>query len=58
MKHPFALSAWFICCISLGLMIAWLDGVEVRALLETAAVAIACGLTVAAAGWLWQTLRK
>ncbi len=58
MKHPLALSVWFICCVSLGLVLAWLDGVSAPALLETAAVAIACGLTLAAAGWLRQRRRK
>ncbi len=58
MKTPVQISIWFICCVSIGLLMSWLDGVHATAIMQAASIALAIGLTSASGCWLWYLLRK
>lgn len=52
MNRPLAISIWFACCVSIGIAMAWSDGVPAIALLQTAAIATAIGTAATLTTWL------
>ena len=52
------LSIWAICCVSVGLLFAAMDGVSTEAILETALIATGIGLTISAFALIWSKQSK
>ena len=52
MKSPIALSVWFVSCVSIGLFMAWVDGVEVIFLLQAGLIATGVALILALLAWV------
>jgi membrane protein DedA with SNARE-associated domain len=55
MKSPLGLSLWFISCVSIGLFMAWVDGVDAKSLLEAGLIASGAALLVAVLVWAVKT---
>ena len=52
MKSPLGLSIWFISCVSIGLFMAWIDGVDMKSLLQVGLIAAGIALGLAVLVWV------
>ena len=52
MNQPIKLTLWFLSCISIGLLLAYFDGIPLHAIRQTAFIALAIGLSGATIAWL------
>ena len=58
MNMPLKITILFVASISVGLILAYIDGISLHAIKHTALIAFSIGFSVALLAWTVSTLRK
>ena len=57
MKRPLLITLWFVGCVTIGLLLAWHDGISLHSIRQVAFLAAGIGVSVALASW-WLARRR